>query len=173
MISDLVSTHIPTPLGDMLALTSEKHLYLLAFMDESHLTSKLNRIQQYAKTPPLPGTTSVAQHIHAELQAYFDSNLRAFSTPIAFLGTDFQTSVWQMLCDIPYAQTISYQSQALRLQRATAYRAVANANAANPLSIIVPCHRVVRSNGELGGYAGGLKRKQWLIQHELTNRPLS
>jgi methylated-DNA-[protein]-cysteine S-methyltransferase len=101
-----------------------------------------------------------------QLNAYFAGDLVEFDLRLAFAGTEFQRSVWRALRGIDFAQRESYAQLANRLRRPTAVRAVAAAIARNPISIIVPCHRVIGSNGGLTGYAGGLERKQWLLRHE-------
>jgi methylated-DNA-[protein]-cysteine S-methyltransferase len=102
----------------------------------------------------------------AQLRAYFDGNLTRFDLPLAPQGTDFQMTVWRELCDIPFATTISYAELARRIGKPTASRAVGNANARNPISIIVPCHRVIGADKSLTGYAGGLDRKRALLALE-------
>ncbi|WP_320827724.1 methylated-DNA--[protein]-cysteine S-methyltransferase [Reinekea sp.] len=106
----------------------------------------------------------------AELADYFAGHFagsdRSFSVPLVALGTPFQLQVWQALRTIPYGQTWSYQDLAEAIGRPTAARAVGMANGKNPLSIVVPCHRVIGKNGRLTGYAGGLERKAWLLEHE-------
>ena len=104
-----------------------------------------------------------------ELHRYFDGELHEFKTPIAWVGTKFQRQVWEALRRIPFGETRSYTQLAGAVGRPTAVRAVAQANGANPLALIVPCHRVINANGKLGGYGGGLSRKAWLIQHERFN----
>ena len=101
-----------------------------------------------------------------ELEEYFNGRLREFKTPVHFVGTAFQQRVWKSLCTIPYGETGTYAQQAQVIGRPFAYRAVANANAANHCAIIVPCHRIIKSNGDLCGYAGGVERKRWLLAHE-------
>jgi len=106
----------------------------------------------------------------AELADYFDGHFsgsgRSFSVPLAASGTPFQCLVWQALGTIPYGQTWSYQDLAEAIGRPTAARAVGMANGKNPLSILVPCHRVIGTGGQLTGYAGGIERKVWLLNHE-------
>jgi methylated-DNA-[protein]-cysteine S-methyltransferase len=102
----------------------------------------------------------------AQLRAYFAEELRQFELPLAPQGTEFQQTVWAELRNIPYGETISYGELAGRIGRPNASRAVGLANGRNPLSIIVPCHRVVGSDGSLTGYGGGLARKRWLLDHE-------
>jgi methylated-DNA-[protein]-cysteine S-methyltransferase len=101
-----------------------------------------------------------------QLREYFDGSLTEFSFPTNPKGTDFQKKVWKALLDIPYGKTISYLELSRRLGDEKAIRAVAAANGKNPLWIVVPCHRVIGSDGSLTGYAGGLHRKKWLLDHE-------
>ena len=101
-----------------------------------------------------------------QLAAYFTGALRAFTLPLAPNGTDFQRRVWRALEAIPYGATISYAELARRVGNTTAVRAVGAANGRNPIPIIVPCHRVIGSDGSLTGFGGGLDRKRWLLQHE-------
>lgn len=102
----------------------------------------------------------------AQLAAYFQRRRRAFDLPLAPLGTPFQQAVWRQLLQIPYGQTASYQAVAAALDRPRAVRAVGAANGQNPLAVVIPCHRVIGSNGRLTGYGGGLWRKEWLLRHE-------
>ena len=110
--------------------------------------------------------------IRRELDQYFAGRLKKFSTPVAFTGTQFQTSVWQELRRIPYGETISYLELAKRIRNPKAVRAVGLANGANPIAIIVPCHRVIGSNGSLTGFGGGLPTKRALLELEKGQRTL-
>lgn len=101
-----------------------------------------------------------------QLKAYFDGKLNTFSFKLNPVGTDFQKRVWDALLKIPYGKTTSYQELSVQLGDIKAIRAVASANGKNPLWIVVPCHRVIGSDGSLTGYAGGLWRKKWLLEHE-------
>ena len=101
-----------------------------------------------------------------ELKSYFEGKRHTFEVPLDIQGTIFQMAAWAALRNVPHGHSISYQVQSERIGRPRAYRAVANANAANPIPIIIPCHRIVRASGELGGYAGGVEKKAWLIAHE-------
>ncbi len=103
---------------------------------------------------------------HQQLSEYFNGERREFNLDFDQTGTSFQTQVWQALMDIPFGQLASYRDIAQAIQNPKAVRAVGAANGKNPISIIVPCHRVIGSNGTLTGYAGGLERKKWLLQHE-------
>jgi methylated-DNA-[protein]-cysteine S-methyltransferase len=101
-----------------------------------------------------------------QLTAYFKKQLKRFDFPVKLDGTDFQKAVWKQLQRIPYGEVISYGEQARRLGKPKASRAVGSANGRNPLAIIVPCHRVITSSGKLGGYTGGLSRKEYLLALE-------
>jgi methylated-DNA-[protein]-cysteine S-methyltransferase len=111
------------------------------------------------------GTAPFARTI-AQLRDYFDGALTGFDLPLAPRGTEFQMTVWRELCNIPFGETISYAELARRIGRPTASRAVGHSNARNPISIIVPCHRVIGADNSLTGYAGGLDRKRALLAHE-------
>ncbi len=160
----LCHTTFDTPLGSMLAIADEDALYLLEFVEKRGLGREVERLR--AKFDIITGVTHPITSIEAELQAYFNGRLQQFKTPIRLFGSPFQKLVWQELMNIPYGETGSYATQAQAIGKQTAYRAVANANGANQLAIIIPCHRIINSNGDLGGYGGGIERKQWLIDHE-------
>lgn len=108
----------------------------------------------------------VLQQAIAELEEYFAGHRRQFSVPVVAVGTPFQRQVWQALTTIPCGETWSYQGLALAIDNPNAVRAVGVANSKNPVSIIVPCHRVIGKNGALTGYAGGVQTKSWLLEHE-------
>ena len=112
------------------------------------------------------GTDSLLDEARRQLVAYFAGRLRAFDLSIAPNGTDFQRRVWSALREIPFGATMSYAELARRVSNAAAVRAVGAANGRNPIPIIVPCHRVIGSDGSLTGFGGGLPRKQWLLKHE-------
>lgn len=111
-------------------------------------------------------TPQVLQECYQQLDEYFKGKRREFSFPYQVEGTDFQRNVWKALTDIPYAETGSYKDIAVSIGNEKAIRAVGSANGKNKLSIVIPCHRIIGSNGKLTGYAGGLWRKQWLLEHE-------
>lgn len=112
------------------------------------------------------GESAVLAAAATQLGEYFAGHRRRFDLPLAPSGTTFQREAWQALCTIPYGDTITYGEQARRMGRPTAVRAAGGANARNPLPIVVPCHRVVGRSGTLVGFAGGLDRKAWLLEHE-------
>jgi O-6-methylguanine DNA methyltransferase len=155
---------LKTPLGDMLAVSDDQYLYALKF---------IKNLQHPQNSPSLlEAQTEPLISIQHELDAYFNKKLKVFTTPFKLNGTTFQQKVWRALCEIPYAETKSYKAQAEMLEHPKAFRAVANANGMNPLSILVPCHRVIRSDNTLGGYASGIHRKQWLLAHEQTQQEI-
>lgn len=162
----LHSAWLESPLGPVLAIADEERLYLLEFVARRGLEREINRLKKTLKATITPGSTAVIRLISSELHAYFAGSLKQFTTPIHLLGSTFQQSVWQELMHIPYGETRSYSKQAENLGKPTAFRAVANANGANQLAIIIPCHRIINLNGALGGYGGGIGRKQWLLAHE-------
>jgi len=155
-----------TPLGPLLAISDEKALYLLEFADRRGPEAEMQRFGQKVKATIIPGLTDPICSIKNELSLYFAGTLSTFKTPLFTIGSPFQKSVWEQLRKIPYGSTISYGEQAAAIDKPTAYRAVALANGANQFSIVVPCHRVINTNGELGGYGGGISRKKWLLNHE-------
>lgn len=159
-----------TPLGAMLALADEAALHLLEFTDRVGLETELLRLRDKHKFAILPGETAITRQIDAELAAYFTGSLKQFETPLHTYGSAFQQSVLRALKGIPYGETRSYKEQAVGLGRESAVRAIARANGANQLAIIIPCHRVIGSDGSLTGYAGGLARKEWLLAHERRHR---
>lgn len=160
----LKASWFDTPLGPMIAIADNKSLYLLQFAACRHLEKEISKIA--AQENITPGNTKPMQMIKEELGLYFIGKLQEFKTPIGLMGSDFQKSAWRALIKIPYGETRSYLSQAKNIGNDKAFRAVANANGANQLSIIVPCHRIINHNGKLGGYAGGIERKKWLLSHE-------
>jgi methylated-DNA-[protein]-cysteine S-methyltransferase len=106
-----------------------------------------------------------------QMDAYFEGKLFAFDLPLNPAGTDFQKKVWKQLETIPYGQILTYNELALQMSDKNLVRAVGGANSKNQLAIVVPCHRVIGANNKLVGYAGGLWRKKWLLQHEIANNP--
>lgn len=162
----LKAAWLDTKLGPMIAISDEKGLYLLEFVDRRGLENEIKRLRKKLKAAIVPGDTFIIRSIEKELAHYFDGSNFNFKTPIHLIGSPFQKKVWEELIKIPTGESRSYYQIAKTLKKPTAYRAVAQANGANQLAIIVPCHRVINANGELGGYGGGIARKQWLLDHE-------
>ena len=162
----LMSSWIDSPLGPMLAIVDDDRLYLLEFVERRGLAREIERLRAKLKAAIIPGDNQVLQQITLELDDYFSGKCLVFKTPIKTLGSTFQEKVWQALCRIPLGETRSYLNIAKAIEQSTACRAVARANGMNQLALIIPCHRVINSNGDLGGYGGGVERKQWLLDHE-------
>ncbi|OAI49751.1 hypothetical protein AYO45_02105 [Gammaproteobacteria bacterium SCGC AG-212-F23] len=162
----LNAAYLDTPLGPMIAIADETALYLLEFMDRKAFEQKIIRFLQKTKSKLITEITKPIGSIREELINYFNGTLKNFKTPIHYLGSPFQQKVWQALTKISYGKTKSYLQLAETIGKPTAFRAVAQANSTNPLAIIVPCHRVINANGNLGGYAAGIIRKKWLLEHE-------
>ncbi len=156
---------LETPLGRMVAIADNKALYFLNFID-LNLEHEIKRLERKVKTTITPGSTEPIDSIKAELDQFFEGTLKEFKTPMCLVGTPFQISVWEELQKIPFGETRSYLDIATAIGKPTAYRAVAQANGANLIPIVIPCHRVVNHNGDLGGYSAGLGRKKWLLNHE-------
>jgi AraC family transcriptional regulator of adaptative response/methylated-DNA-[protein]-cysteine methyltransferase len=162
----LASSLLETPLGTMIAIADEHVLYLLEFVDGRGVDREIEKLCATKNATIITSSTTPIESVKIELAAYFNGNLKQFTTPIYMMGTPFQQCVWKALKNIPYGETKSYGEQAATIGNKTAFRAVANANGANQLAIIIPCHRVINSNGKLGGYGGGINRKQWLLDFE-------
>jgi AraC family transcriptional regulator of adaptative response/methylated-DNA-[protein]-cysteine methyltransferase len=162
----LYATWIDTPLGPIVAIADEAYLYLLEFVDRPGLEREIERLRLKTRSAIIPGTPKPIRVIRAELKRYFDGKLHEFETPVFMIGSPFQKQVWEVLRKIPRGETHSYTWLAREIDKPTAVRAVATANGMNQLALIIPCHRIIASDGSLGGYGGGLARKQWLIDHE-------
>lgn len=165
----LYADWIDTELGPMVSIADDEYLYLLEFVDRRGLEREIERLRNRLNAQIIPGKTIISEQIKEELQRYFTNELDEFKTPFILIGSDFQKSVWTQLLQIESGKTSSYKEMGIKLNRPNASRAIGNANGANQLAIIVPCHRVIQSNGTLGGYGGGLERKQWLLNHEKNN----
>jgi AraC family transcriptional regulator, regulatory protein of adaptative response / methylated-DNA-[protein]-cysteine methyltransferase len=159
-------TRITTPLGPMVAGALEDALCLLEFADRRMLPTQFKALGKRTRCLFVPGTTDILDRIAAQLSEYFGGRRSAFDVPTTTPGTEFQKSVWAELRRIPYGKTASYKEVAHRIGRATAVRAVAKANGDNRITLVIPCHRVVGSDGSLTGYGGGLWRKQSLLDLE-------
>ena len=162
-------TRLETDLGTMIACATEKGICLLEFSDRKMLETELKQISKSLKSPIIQGEHKHFEELRRQLDLYFQGRLREFDLPIHMIGTDFQKQVWDVLLKVPYATTSSYAKQAKLLNRPSAVRAIANANGMNKISIIVPCHRIIGSDGSLTGYGGGLWRKEYLIKLEQQN----
>ncbi len=151
-------TRMDSPVGALTLVSNGSALIGLYMNEHKHGPAPEGWVED-AEVAPLPET-------QRQLQEYFDGTRTTFDVPLAAQGTEFQQRVWKALCDIPWGETISYGELARRIGDPGASRAVGMANGRNPVSIIVPCHRVIGANGKLTGYGGGMERKAFLIQHE-------
>lgn len=148
-------TTIDSPLGALTLVAQDEALVGVYLLDQRHLPAL-----------DYPRDDSILSAVQEQLSAYWAGDLKEFALPMTLAGTPFQQQVWAGLTTIPYGQTWSYGQLAAAVGRPGASRAVGLANGKNPISIVVPCHRVVGSTGSLTGYGGGLERKQWLLDHE-------
>ncbi|HEX2860771.1 MAG TPA: methylated-DNA--[protein]-cysteine S-methyltransferase [Lacunisphaera sp.] len=162
----LLARRIETPLGTMLALADDAGLRLLEFVDRRGLERELVVLRQRLKCAIVPGSHAILNQTAAQLAEYFAGRRQAFDLPLALVGSEFQLRVWAELRRIPYGRTRSYTEMAARIGLANGRRAIARANGSNMVAIVVPCHRVIRADGNLCGYAGGIWRKQRLLDHE-------
>lgn len=150
---------MPSPIGDLTLISDGTALTGLYINQGEPIVGRSLAIRD----------KKLLQHPREQLQRYFEGDLRAFDLPVAVGGTPFQRRVWRALCAIAYGETISYGELARRIGQPRASRAVGFANSRNPISIVVPCHRVLGADGSLTGYSGGLERKRWLLAHERKN----
>lgn len=162
----LYSSQLNTPLGPMTALSDHRALYLLEFLDHRCLKKEIKKLQHKTNAIIVESSADPIDSIHRELEQYFKGYLREFKTPLCLVGSDFQKNVWAELRKIPFGKTCSYANLSAAIKKPSAFRAVAQANSMNRLPILIPCHRVINSNGELGGYSAGIFRKKWLLEHE-------
>ena len=162
----LLAERIETPLGSMLAIADDEGLRLLEFVDRRALERELSILRSRLKTNVVPGEHRHLDTIRAQLADYFSGKNLKFDLPLAPVGSPFQLRDWKLLCSIPIGETRSYTWMAEKLGDAEMRRAVGRANGENMLCIVVPCHRVIRADGTLCGYGGGLWRKKWLLDHE-------
>ena len=157
---------IETPLGTMIACADSSGICLLEFSDRKALPTELKQISKHFDATIIQGQNTHFITLEKELKEYFEGKRTDFSVPLSPVGTAFQKQVWEVLRTIPYGMTRSYQEQANILGNPKGVRAVANANGLNKISIIIPCHRVIGSDGKLTGYGGGIWRKQKLLELE-------
>jgi len=167
----LLADWIPTPLGDMIAISSRTELHLLEFFGRKALTKELETLDRLVKGKIGIGKTGPSDQINTELEAFFASKSARFETPLAYHGSGFARDVWDALRQIPAGETRSYSEIAQAIGRPSAVRAVARANGANQIALVIPCHRVIGADGALTGYGGGLWRKQKLLEIERQFRP--
>ena len=159
MTTRLYRTTIRSPRGDLGLVATSTALIAVLWPEERD-----GRVRFAVE--PTDGSNEVLRRTSDQLGEYFEGDRRVFDLPLELRGTEFQREAWQALADIPYGETSTYGKQAVAIGRPRAIRAVGSANGRNPLSIVLPCHRIVGANGKLTGFAGGLDTKRWLLVHE-------
>lgn len=169
----IVTRHIQTPLGKMIAGAKDDGICLFDFEFRKMMPSIRKRISSFLGDEFEEGDHPHFETLQQQVNEYFAGERQDFELPLLMTGTEFQQRVWEALRTIPYGSTRTYMQQTKVLGDEKAIRAVARANGENCLAIIVPCHRVVGSDGSLTGYAGGLKAKKWLLEHEARHTGVS
>lgn len=157
---------VETPVGPLLLGATSHALCLLEFASPQRLDRQLARLRRSFGMEIVRGTSAINEQAREQLTEYFTGRRTRFDLQLDYRGTPFQVAVWQALLEIPYGATCSYGEIAKKLGDVDASRAVGAANGSNHIAIVIPCHRVVNSNGTLGGYGGGLERKQYLLDLE-------
>lgn len=164
--------YLDTPLGKMIACATQEGVCLLEFDNRKNLDKQLEGIKKSFDSELTESSNPHLIQLEKELNEYFEGQLKEFTVSLDMIGTDFQKQVWNELLKIPYGKTVSYQQQANSLGNPKSVRAVANANGMNKIAIVIPCHRVIGTNGTLTGYAGGLDKKRWLLSLEKEEKDL-
>jgi AraC family transcriptional regulator of adaptative response/methylated-DNA-[protein]-cysteine methyltransferase len=172
-MSTYVTADIETPIGRMIGAASDSHLLLFEFPHRRMIDTQLDRVRRAHQCELEPGESSVFEMLRRQLDEYFRGDRREFTVPMHVPGTPFQERVWSALQRIPSGTTTSYARLADSIGQPNAVRAVARANGDNRIAILIPCHRVIGSNGELVGYGGGLWRKKKLLELEARAEVLS
>ena len=164
--SRLAATTFNTPLGEMVAYAADQGLCLLEFADRPALQRETQDLEAHFNTRVTPADHPLFPILNDQLAAFFRGDSQTFNIALYAPGTSFQQAAWNALLAIPAGETRSYAEQAAALGKPSAVRAVARANGQNRIAIIIPCHRIIGSDGSLTGYGGGIHRKQWLLDHE-------
>lgn len=162
----LLLSWIRSPLGPLVAGATADGICLLEFSDRRMLETQFKTLRKQFNMPIVPGSNEHLETLKTELADYFAGGLQNFSPPLIYPGTPFQQQVWEQLLAIPYGETWSYQQLAEAVNNPKAVRAVGRTNGLNRIAIVIPCHRVVNKSGALGGYGGGLRRKEFLLELE-------
>ena len=162
----MFAERIETPLGGMIAVADDVGLRLVEFVDRRATERELSILRKRLRTNIVPGEHPHLETIRGQLADYFSGRKLEFDIRLAPVGSDFQLRAWEILRSIPVGETRSYSWMAKQLGDENARRAVGRANGTNMICIVIPCHRVIRADGTLCGYGGGLWRKKWLLEHE-------
>lgn len=155
-----------SPVGPLVARATDSALCGLSFCDADRLEQQLQTLREHHATTLRAGESALLNDLRRQFAEYFAGRRRDFDVPLSAAGTPFQERVWAALCEIPYGETWSYLQLSVRIGDALATRAVGYANGANPIAIVIPCHRVINADGGEGGYGGGLWRKRILLDVE-------
>ena len=155
-----------SPVGPLIAAATDDALCLLQFSEAAAVEHRIAELARHYADSLRSGSSAVLDELWRQLEQYFRGERREFALPLAYPGSEFQEEVWSALQEIRYGETWSYLDLARRIGDTAATRAVGAANGANPIAIVIPCHRVVNANGDLGGYGGGLWRKRILLDLE-------
>lgn len=158
--------NIETPLGEMIAAATKDGICLLEFIDRRSDADLIEPVAKILDSEVKEGSNKHLRSLKKQLREYFKGKRKEFSVPLITPGSDFQQAVWKNLLKIPFGTTKSYGEQARDLKNIKSARAVAQANSSNRIAILIPCHRIIGSDGSLVGYGGGLERKKWLLNHE-------
>lgn len=165
--------YLDTPIGVLEICGNERAVTSILFLNDLNKEAYINYTEKNNSKTICDNTAKAPDVIGMaikQFEEYFKGERKSFQIPIEFDGTEFQKISWNQLTKIPYGETISYKEQAVAMGREKSVRAVGAANGKNKLSIIIPCHRVIGSNGKLTGYAGGVDRKAWLLEHERKHK---
>jgi len=165
----LYKKRINTPIGEMLAIATDEAICMLDFVDSKNWLKDQEILVKHYEATQVAEDSLLLSELEKQLREYFAKERKEFSLPLALVGTSFQEEVWKVLQTIPYGEVRSYKEQATAVGNPKGVRAVANANGKNRISIVIPCHRVIGSDGTLTGYASGIERKQFLLDLERSN----
>lgn len=165
----LIQKNIQTPIGVMHAMATDEGICMFDFPHRRMIDHIRMRIVNGAGGEPVDGEHPHIALLEQQVLEYFTGQRTSFDLPLHMIGSEFQKKVWNALLNIPYGTTVSYQALTNGLGDEKAIRAVAKANGENGMAILIPCHRVIGKNGSLTGYAGGLRNKEWLLNHERKN----
>ena len=165
----LYKKRINTPIGEMLAVATDEAICMLDFVDSKNWLKDQEILVKHYEATQVDEDSLLLSELEKQLREYFAKERKEFSLPLALMGTSFQEEVWKVLQTIPYGEVRSYKEQATAVGNPKGVRAVANANGKNRISIVIPCHRVIGSDGTLTGYASGIERKQFLLDLERSN----
>ncbi len=163
-------TYYKTKIGELILGSYNKQLCILDFRYRKMRTTVDKRIKNYLQCDFIEKEDETITETKKQIDEYLQADRKEFEIPFLLLGSDFQKQVWNELLKVPYGETASYLDIAKRINNTKAIRAVASANGANAIALIVPCHRIISSNGDLGGYGGGLAVKKRLLKLELENK---